>query len=556
MAMYIKGADGEAVKVKVYDIPDYKEFQTTEAYTSRVTANGERVADGSKAELLSVEGATVKSKNLFDISKLSTWGNVINNGDGTITVKSYGAGTKETLRILCPSLRAGDTATLSFITTDTDRYFIYINTGGTYQEWSNGKSKVVTEELLDSNIWFYTNSSSDTEAIISNIQIELGTVTTEYQPYFTGLKSASFKGIKSTGRNLLDYKNPTLVNPNITYDIDESTNTIIFNSNFRTNPRAYYYVKVKVGKTYTVSIKTLESNSTMYGLFVGNTINPDKMEYVRIGKGENVSATFTATSEDLYLKFYINYEKSTDENNDYYVKFEKFMLNEGETAFPFEPYTEDTLEFPEAIDCGLGTTIDFENQKIVEKGVTIVLTGEEHWIISNSGYTVNDRYYSSLRINNVLTSSENRARGIVTDGELIGARYDDGGWWVGVTSKELFLLGAERYFGFTQFADPNNPTAEERATLLAEWKAYLAQRYADGNPVTIRYVSSTVQAETPFTTEQKAVGDRYAVLNKGTETTEQGETDNSVHGAMLTVTQGYIDGTLVKGEIRDGGKSK
>lgn len=394
--------------------PLYVQKTIEQSYSSRITANGENIFNEQFTPILKVEGSTVKSKNLLPVSeKASQTINGVtftNNGDGTFTLN----GTATAAAIY--SVGGLDTTTMP-IPAGT-----YTLSGGISSSiWLQGK---IAEAGFDSIAWYdygkggtyattehhyfrynirVTNGTVCNNVIVKPM-LELGATKTEYQPYFTGLKNASFKGIKST--------------------------------------------------------------------------NTDGTE-------------------------------------------------------------EDTLELPEAIDCGLGTIIDFENNKIIEKGATIIFTGAENW--KSYKYTSLGIGYTSLYVDNA-TDEPTNARilnGVVTDGELISASYKDGGWWVGYNNRAI-ILGVERYFNFTQFADPNNPTTDELKNLVAEWKAYLAKRHSEGNPVAIRYVSSTVQAETPFTDAQKSVGNTYKAWNNGTETVEQGEADNSVYGASNKIEQTYF----------------
>ncbi|MBQ7912170.1 MAG: hypothetical protein IJ308_00285, partial [Clostridia bacterium] len=72
-----------------------------------------------------------------------------------------------------------------------------------------------------------------------------------------------------------------------------------------------------------------------------------------------------------------------------------------------------------------------------------------------------------------------------------------------------------------------------RNQAIADFKAYLAQRYADGNPVTIRYISSTLQSETDITANNE-----YTAYNGGTEKVL--DDDGAEYGADNTLSQDYI----------------
>lgn len=124
-------------------------------------------------------------KNLFDVSKITNIANLTNNGDGTLTISAnalYGT-TKETLTQVCPILKTGDNIVFSF--SSPGRQDIYLQKSR--RVFMNNLKYTITQDDLDSQITFYGYQSSDTEygqpCLISNIQIELGTVVTDYMPY-------------------------------------------------------------------------------------------------------------------------------------------------------------------------------------------------------------------------------------------------------------------------------------------------------------------------------------------------------------------------------------
>ena len=333
----------------------------------------------------------------------------------------------------------------------------------------------------------------------------------------------------------------------------------------------YTNFHIEAGKTYTLSwdynvIACPDAINIGFG--IAEVKDDDGKEQDVVYKvnydnqGENASGRQTVTftpeySGKLIIRFIRYGIASTAET---IISISNIMLNAGSTALPYQPLftglksasfggiestnadgTESsTLDFPKT-PTPLGVTIDFENKKITDYGVTLVLTGEEGWKVAN-GYTYDGQYYSSI-YGDLLKEKESRAKAIMTDGYAdTKGGYGVGAWWVGVSSKFLYLLGAERYFDFTQYPNLSGVTDEQiktemvnnwKETLLAEWTAYLAQRYADGNPVTIRYVSSTLQSETDFTD-----GNEYTARNKGRERVRKN--DGAEYGADNTLTVNYL----------------
>lgn len=236
-------------------------------------------------------------------------------------------------------------------------------------------------------------------------------------------------------------------------------------------------------------------------------------------------------------------EDRTDWKEEY-----KVWITEGEEEKPYTPYftglksasfagiestnadgTETaTLDFPKT-ETPLGVTIDFERKKITDYGVDLVLTGTENCAYY-SGFSVNGMSFS-----NVMPYGEDKAVGICTDATV--------GWGVnrlsvGLNNQNLLLwVGVFDTLGFTTAGD--KPTSEEQATLVTKFRAWLAQRYADGNPVTIRYVSSVLQSETDFTADNE-----YTAYKGGTEKVL--DNDGKDYGADNTLSQNYIIVTGVK----------
>ncbi|MBO4582577.1 MAG: hypothetical protein J5714_00770, partial [Alphaproteobacteria bacterium] len=150
-------------------------------------------ADTGECWLWSVDNdAPTRSPNLFDISKVPTRGlpsrgTIVNNGDGSITVTTTptnGAVTSDkTLSQLAPGLEVGKTYTLSFKTTGTDRHIYLRKDASNSTTWHLiSPTRTMTQDLLDSTVYFYASGVSTT-ATISDIQIEEGTTATPYVPY-------------------------------------------------------------------------------------------------------------------------------------------------------------------------------------------------------------------------------------------------------------------------------------------------------------------------------------------------------------------------------------
>lgn len=138
-------------------------------------------------------GLIAKTKNLFNINKLTAYtpetlptntagkynGNIIARASAGNSVSNSHISLKE----FCPDLVAGETYSLSFETNATSVQANIIYLSDTDFSWTRGTSKVITENDLTSEIFFYANYPDLTVATISNFQIEKGTTATDYVPY-------------------------------------------------------------------------------------------------------------------------------------------------------------------------------------------------------------------------------------------------------------------------------------------------------------------------------------------------------------------------------------
>lgn len=195
----------------VNDVEEFKDYSHNAfANALKGTASGEIVALDDVSPLAHKVGVKLRSKNLFDVSKVPSLeqahGTIgTNNGDGSITIKGYAYNTGVLLKDLAPALKVGDTAILS-ATYDNEPSYKAILMQEANFGWNFGKAIEVTEAMLNSRVNLYgsKNYTVDDETTIitlSNIQIELGTTATAYVPYVVDDTEIT---VKSCGKNLFD----------------------------------------------------------------------------------------------------------------------------------------------------------------------------------------------------------------------------------------------------------------------------------------------------------------------------------------------------------------
>lgn len=131
----------------------------------------------------------VTNKNLFNVNNLISYADqVVNNGDGTLSIKrssgSAGVSSSETLAKLAPGLQVGKTYTLSMKTTFIDKRTDTVWLGTSKYSWKSGTAKTITQEDLDSRVFWYASENDTTVvSIVYDIQIEAGATATEYVPH-------------------------------------------------------------------------------------------------------------------------------------------------------------------------------------------------------------------------------------------------------------------------------------------------------------------------------------------------------------------------------------
>lgn len=182
-------------------------------------------------EIVSAGSVMTTGAQLFDISRVVSNDYVVNNGDGSLTVNSIEysngvtAGGNAKLLNYCPNMEVGKTYTLSAKTTAQGTKQIYLESSQSV--WIFGKSKQITEEDLNSNVYWYADDVNST-AVVSDIMINEGSELLPYEPYTGGKPAVNPEageiGVEVYGGNLLkpnsetDGKTTVLRNVSVTQD--------------------------------------------------------------------------------------------------------------------------------------------------------------------------------------------------------------------------------------------------------------------------------------------------------------------------------------------------
>ena len=516
-----------------------EEWTNTDTYIQRVTGKGEQeVVNGSSAEINEIKGSTVRCENLFDKEDITVTNNVdfsnchdvsvsddknviIATGNTSAANQEYAnskgwvAPTSYCSRTYNKgiSFKTGEKITISADITlieQGDRsaavacYWYVVEAGAGTITGNTGKA-ISTKKTRYT--WTFTMTADNTRAYpvfcinsnrvrIENIMISKNGVT-EYQPYFTDLKHSYFKGVKSTGRNLVDVSK--MVNEHFTIDENGICTMTRTSKDGRFSAVFTFPEPLPAGK-YTISCDFVSYTGT-YSFWL-------QISYTGGQNGFNVGQTkktITFTQPVKSIEFYAD---GQNEIGTYY-QFKNFMLNAGSTAQPFEPYVEDTYKLPQTLELMKYDSFNPQTGEITRQTGTITFTGTENfgalgveWSMETPTPTATD----GINILCVCNHYTAKPREIL---------YQESTEGVAVNS------------GYVRFKDPNYTTKEE-------FKAHLAQLYNAGTPVIVSY-----KLAVPTIEKIENVPTSYTAYNQGTETVLAGDIDNSEYGAIPTITTTY-----------------
>ena len=509
-------------------------------WNERITVNGEEIVDGSLAVLKKVVGSTVKCYNLFNPNRTkksfgafdnttvrnfnenalyygvspNNYRNEANlsdasyeNGVFTFSTKitQYGIGIPFKVMpstAYTASLKILSGAEIAICVGQYTKDGVYIS-----EKLGSIMAETYTFTTDSECEWINVivcirNYKADQELITisyKDVQLVYDSTAKPYQPYFTGLKNASFAGIESTGRNLFDI---TKVQAGNIGKFTVDGNNVLFNPLTSTiDGFAFsYWADVKPNTDYRInySAKSVDRVYIYTDKLFGNVFS-----ILQLANSKNFNS---GENSRLLIAFY-----SLKSHRDGSVEtISNIMLNAGKTAWPYEPYIEPSvLNFPET-DVGKWDSIDLENQKVVRGTRTITFTGDEDFdgqYISNYGqvmYPINkSKYYCLYKSENYLFVSSDTTIPAIA-GNTAG-------------SKIAFRVN--------------------KTSTLDEFVQKLKNMVALANPLTIAYPLTTA-TETPFTDAEKASGDEYEVQEGGTEKVINNE--NSEFGANNTLTVNYL----------------
>lgn len=138
-------------------------------------------------------------------------------------------------------------------------------------------------------------------------------------------------------RNLFDINSYSNLNNNSNITINGNSILCVA---LAANAHVLYRVPTVIGEKYTVSNKSVVRggfvNTGNFCLFLSDNPNIDDSNYLAYGLQSGQSFTLTATSEFLYIHWYVCY--NFDSNNPSTIEINELQVNLGDTATPYVPY--------------------------------------------------------------------------------------------------------------------------------------------------------------------------------------------------------------------------
>lgn len=378
---------------------------------------------------------TYTGKNLFDISKVITNGtDVVNNGDGTLTISGYGKGgtAPNKLKDYCPTLQEGDTVILSATTTSTNK-FIYLAQGSNVS-WYFGASRTITATDLNSIVLWYAYSGNTNPATISDIQIELGSATS-YEPYVGGIPAPNpdypqeihtvtgENTLKIVGKNLFDIK--TLATGGVSVDDGVAVGQA---SAFHTNTGSGLVLPfTPTGQlTITATAWTNGNQSTAGtgGLLFRIIYTDGSTAYPQDGTFYNSSTTpttlsFTTNSTKDVEKICLSYGNAG--GNIWHIT--NIQIEEGTTATEFEDFSEqdapitlaskNLFDVTNVYDSPSGANLDYTTNDDMLTLTAVTSTGAQYVRYIFTGFDKTKKYTYSFKSKKVVKGTDGQSRMLV-----------------------------------------------------------------------------------------------------------------------------------------------
>lgn len=480
----------------IYNIPSGASL----AYQSDTSVSYQKIVPvGSQefAQVTKIGGMTYKSKNQFCITHIADYDNFVSKQTDSSIELTIPAGTSNAYVDVNMDLSLLGTTPHTFtvygLPNDIECYIWY--------DWYDEEGDFTSDDRVYSGGRFYPaevysqafveiyapEARDEDRSMVLDFMLNEDSNAT-YTPYFEGLRDTKVAELVGEGAQLIPFPYRKAVGVPTTQD--GVTFTVLEDGGISVvgipTADATYILGdytngwqniLKIGETYTISGG---KDKVIVNIRTSPIGNPSSSSaYIESVDSKSQSKVFPEGREvravGLYiLPRYIGQEIDT-------VIYP--MLNRGSTAAPYKPYRADavdTLAIAEEIRAiegyGRGVNAEYHNYIDGERKVFVqntyrkIFDGTENWYIPSAVVDGNKYFQASLS-----NAPLGDAYGIMSQYNYapIGASTTQIGW-------NLLSSGYIRIRPDTSVY----PTADA-------WKAYLAQRYANGNPLVIEYALAT-----------------------------------------------------------------
>lgn len=457
----ISNVDGLQDELDNKALTGKSEIDTTTTYTKEVPSGS-----ASYAKIDRIGGMTRKCTNLIDIPDATCSGAIAYNaillgnfalaaGTYTLSVKYSHTGSLN-----------GNISIRRYTNEHLKNITIPANTSGEV----NG-TFTLDDSTEGITVFLYSNitpTAGETSVSISKVMLNEGTTALPYEPFFEGLRSAPTEAVESVGVNL--WKPFTTQSLNgVALTVDENgvctlNGTCAASANFTVD-----------GGTLDAGTYWLSDNAQ--GTFSNDNYARVQVHFVATGlslQTENNHASNKTVV--MTLKEPTSYSRRIRiESGHTYTNCKLYpMLNRGTTAQPYRPYTRNTLPIPEAVRPAHGINnevydyLDFGEQESVKRVGEAVFDGTEWW-----RHVTDD---PNPCFTTVLQTTLNGTPALCSHFKHNNFPY-------------VLPTGTTGVFGWD--SSYINLYFASGHTSVEEWKAYLAEQYANGTPVTVLYELAT-----------------------------------------------------------------
>ena len=538
MINFIKNTQSGIMPTGINILAGHTDMTETAKYTTRTTAGGEEILDGKLASVKKIQGDTVKSKNLIPLPYM--YGTSYTSNGITYTVDKYGvitangtSGTGANSVFMMEKNRVVFDGTKKLTVSgcvggsdSTYRFAFQLYKGNTFlREFGKGDGAATIDlSTLDfDNHQFYILVRGG--VTLNNVKfypmVEYGDTASDFQPYYTDLKHAYFDSIKSIGKNLFDF--------------EKYAQKIVSSGNGT-------FVEFDGRRCLKIEHK---GGNSIQDTFIPNITHGYKMDCYFDGYASSVFGVYDSNDNAIYyhgvnateVGKWISFERinpnktfshisawSQNVGKPVYIDLDSVIFY-GNKIIPYEPYKESIYKLPTPVELKKWDYIDVKGAKKYTQTKIYVFDGTEDWRSVGTWTSEKKCYY--LQVTDNLDKQTNMS--VVP--ELVCNYYD--------TVSPANCYGSQSYSIDTGASMQNGYQIliyDEKYSAgdVAVWKARLAELYASGKPLTI-----SAKLETPTVEDLGEIPETYTAWNGGTETIEQGETDNSQYGAMPTITTEY-----------------